>query len=327
MLISAIEKAYSQYGDISGRASRTEFWYFILFQFLCYAAIEITENEFELNNVPDSPFRILSWIFFLVNLVPNLTIILRRLNDIGKPREWILVFSIPIVGQVLMAVMLSSPGTAAADDIGSTSGSTAKRNLSDIASLYRNADRRLMEVESFLTRSSEEKVDGSGRNSADPPSVTVGNDDRAPGTAAPAEEARSPQAANRDTSAAAEHEGSALSPTSRKLAIGTLAFFLVTIAYPMAVEGVRGPCVALETRVFREFAQRDGVNPLIRMGAGFLSASGIGADGYLASEAMKTKIPMVPPALSCGVTYWAIMFGYDSDNLLPDEIKNLTDGD
>ena len=71
----AISSCLSKYATFSGRASRSEYWWFVLFQFLAlFIAIMVSE--------------VLYGLVALGLLLPALAVGARRLHDIGKSGWW-----------------------------------------------------------------------------------------------------------------------------------------------------------------------------------------------------------------------------------------------
>ena len=97
-------KCIKQYATFTGRARRTEFWMFALANFLI--AILIGLIGFILNT------DILSSLYSLLVLVPNIAVGVRRLHDIGKCGWWHLIVLIPIVNLWLLVLWCqdSQPG-------------------------------------------------------------------------------------------------------------------------------------------------------------------------------------------------------------------------
>lgn len=52
-------------------------------------------------------FYFVYMIWGLVNLIPGLAIVVRRLHDIGKSWVWILIALIPFVGAIILIVLLA----------------------------------------------------------------------------------------------------------------------------------------------------------------------------------------------------------------------------
>lgn len=84
------------YCNFSGRSSRSEYWWFILFDFLIGLVI---------NMIFSSTFaEILSSLVGLAFLLPSLGLAVRRLHDIGKSGWWCLLVFIPLIGQILLII-------------------------------------------------------------------------------------------------------------------------------------------------------------------------------------------------------------------------------
>ena len=86
-MINAIETCLSKYADFSGRASRSEYWYFYLF-------VLIADLVLSYSKVP-----IVDQYASLVFLLPGLAVAARRMHDIGRSGWWMLV---PIVNFVFL---------------------------------------------------------------------------------------------------------------------------------------------------------------------------------------------------------------------------------
>ena len=82
----AIGNAFSHYADFSGRARRSEYWWFAFFG----AVLSVI------------PY--LGIISSLVLAIPSLSVAVRRLHDINKSGWYLLLALIPIVGGILLIV-------------------------------------------------------------------------------------------------------------------------------------------------------------------------------------------------------------------------------
>jgi uncharacterized membrane protein YhaH (DUF805 family) len=107
-------KVLKQFADFSGRARRTEYWMFVLFNII-FALIAIaTDNlfgfTFSFNSVDGTPLPIFyGYIYVLYNLVilvPSLAVVVRRLHDVGKSGWMLLIALIPIIGGIWLLVLL-----------------------------------------------------------------------------------------------------------------------------------------------------------------------------------------------------------------------------
>jgi uncharacterized membrane protein YhaH (DUF805 family) len=85
-----------KYAVFSGRASRKEFWMFVLFNLIITAVLGFVEGLLGL------PVAIHN-LYGLAVLVPTIAVSVRRLHDTGKSGKWFLLALIPIVGLILIA--------------------------------------------------------------------------------------------------------------------------------------------------------------------------------------------------------------------------------
>ncbi len=92
--------ALKKYAVFSGRARRSEYWYFFLF--IMIANIVLSGIDYVVLNAADSGFAILSSIFSLAILLPTIGVSVRRLHDTGKVGWWYLIAFIPLGGLVLL---------------------------------------------------------------------------------------------------------------------------------------------------------------------------------------------------------------------------------
>ncbi|MCM1519339.1 MAG: DUF805 domain-containing protein [Lachnoclostridium sp.] len=121
----SIKSVFSKYVTFSGRASRSEYWYFALFNFIIYAVIyciaaattpvDVTEAVSG-NGYFYSCFAALpTWascvlsIYGLVVLLPSLAVSVRRLHDIGNGGGWIFINLIPLIGAIWYLVYMILP--------------------------------------------------------------------------------------------------------------------------------------------------------------------------------------------------------------------------
>ena len=80
----AVKIVFSNYANFSGRARRSEYWYFVLFSLII------------------SLIPIVNLIVGLISIIPGIAVCVRRLHDIGKSGWWLLLCLIPIVNLILL---------------------------------------------------------------------------------------------------------------------------------------------------------------------------------------------------------------------------------
>ena len=110
----AIEAGFRNYVDFSGRAGRPEFWYWNLF--LLLAQIVLVVLDFM------TGIGVLTAIFALATLVPNIAVQVRRLHDIDRSGWFVLVALIPLVGIIILIVWWCREGTLGPNRFGPPRG-------------------------------------------------------------------------------------------------------------------------------------------------------------------------------------------------------------
>ncbi|ANL28407.1 hypothetical protein AMC90_CH02599 [Rhizobium phaseoli] len=89
----AIGSYFKNYVNFSGRASRSEFWYSVLFVFLVAIALLVVDRS-----------ETLSRIWSLATFLPWIAVAARRLHDINRSGWWQLLGLLPLVGSVVVLV-------------------------------------------------------------------------------------------------------------------------------------------------------------------------------------------------------------------------------
>ena len=89
--IESISSVFRNYVNFSGRAQRSEFWWFTLFSFVLQAI---------LNFAP-----VIGWIFSLAVLLPSLAVTARRLHDTGRSARWLLIYAVIVVGWIIVLIL------------------------------------------------------------------------------------------------------------------------------------------------------------------------------------------------------------------------------
>ena len=127
--IDAIKRGFKKYATFSGRASRSEYWWWYLFTFLVYLVLGVPLYAVGIATSRDGgrtpgtlaiPLIILLTVFALGIIVPSLALTVRRLHDAGYSGLLALLFLIPYVGGLVIlifALLPSSPAGAKYDPI------------------------------------------------------------------------------------------------------------------------------------------------------------------------------------------------------------------
>ena len=119
----AISSGYQNYANFNGRASRSAYWWWALFQILASAAIGIIFGHSVMMMDPatmamDYHGGVISNLWALVNLLPGLSLGVRRLHDIGKSGWWLLIVLIPVIGIIILVVWCCQKSDVGANTYG-----------------------------------------------------------------------------------------------------------------------------------------------------------------------------------------------------------------
>ncbi len=99
------------YAVFSGRACRSEYWFFVLFSSIIYIVLAVIDAMIGTLSA-DLGLGLLSGIYSLAVLVPGIAVTVRRLHDSGKTGFLIFVGLIPFVGALILLIFMvlgSSP--------------------------------------------------------------------------------------------------------------------------------------------------------------------------------------------------------------------------
>ena len=98
--IEAVKICFNKYFDFSGRARRSEYWFFFLFTLLVSVILGFTEGF--LGIFPNTDQAILANIFALLVLIPSIAVGVRRLHDTNHSGWLYLLIIIPIIGFIIL---------------------------------------------------------------------------------------------------------------------------------------------------------------------------------------------------------------------------------
>ena len=105
--VQAIKSCLGQYATFSGRAKRSEFWWFFLFQVLVIVAASMLGD-------------VINGIASLALLLPALAVGARRLHDIGRTGWWQLLL-LSGIGFLVLLYWWVQPGEGAGNIYGEPS--------------------------------------------------------------------------------------------------------------------------------------------------------------------------------------------------------------
>ncbi|KFF23516.1 DUF805 domain-containing protein [Chryseobacterium vrystaatense] len=111
-------KVLKQYADFSGRARRTEYWMYILFNMIFAFIAALLDNLLGLKFNEQIPYGFIYLIYGLATFIPGLAVLVRRLHDVDKSGWWFFISLIPIVGAIWLIVILATEGTPGSNEYG-----------------------------------------------------------------------------------------------------------------------------------------------------------------------------------------------------------------
>jgi uncharacterized membrane protein YhaH (DUF805 family) len=114
----AIKSVFSKYVTFSGRARRSEFWYWVLFSVLVgvvLGAFSGATGGFQIDPATGVPTYgatgILANLVSLALFLPSLAVTVRRLHDTDRSGFWWFIGLVPVVGAVILIVFTALAGT------------------------------------------------------------------------------------------------------------------------------------------------------------------------------------------------------------------------
>ena len=111
--MDAVKSSFQQYVGFSGRATRSEFWFFYLsFVVASMGMLVLTIVSAFVLDALMGLMGLLSMVTTLAFFLPSLSVTVRRLHDLGKSGWMFLVVLIPLAGLILLLVWCISDGEA-----------------------------------------------------------------------------------------------------------------------------------------------------------------------------------------------------------------------
>jgi uncharacterized membrane protein YhaH (DUF805 family) len=123
---AAIKSCYAKTFTFSGRAPRSEYWWFMLFQMLLGVVFwgaflagmtafpQILELAKQGVTPPGGFLPYISALFvlqFLLFVMPGLSVLVRRLHDTDRSGWWYFISFVPLIGGIWLLVLMCLPGS------------------------------------------------------------------------------------------------------------------------------------------------------------------------------------------------------------------------
>lgn len=99
-----------KYAVFGGRARRTEYWMFTLFNVVISVVLFLIGRAID--------FTLLQSLYALAVLLPSLGVAVRRLHDTGRSGWWVLIGLVPFLGAIVLLVFFCIEGQSADNEYG-----------------------------------------------------------------------------------------------------------------------------------------------------------------------------------------------------------------
>ena len=102
----AVKRAFQNYCNFEGRASRSEYWWFALFTMIIVFPFSFASGFMQGLTGSDDPnvFTFICGIIELALFLPSLGLAVRRLHDIGKSGWWWLLSFACCIGPIVLII-------------------------------------------------------------------------------------------------------------------------------------------------------------------------------------------------------------------------------
>lgn len=100
-MIWAVKTCFRKYATFKGRATRSEYWYFVLFNMLVlYIPLLLASllNHYIISSI----LVIAAGLYLFASIIPGLSVAVRRLHDSGKSGYNYLILLIPFIGSFIL---------------------------------------------------------------------------------------------------------------------------------------------------------------------------------------------------------------------------------
>ena len=94
-------QALKKYAVFEGRATRQEYWMYVLFNAIAAVVFVIVDTVLGTSS-SGMPFGMLTAVYLVGTILPSLAVLVRRLHDTNRSGWWVLLSAVPFGGIVLL---------------------------------------------------------------------------------------------------------------------------------------------------------------------------------------------------------------------------------
>jgi uncharacterized membrane protein YhaH (DUF805 family) len=106
----AVSTVFSKYAEFSGRARRSEYWFWILFYVIVMAVAVVLDNVLG-TKFSGSYYGWIELVVLLALIVPTIAVTVRRLHDTERSGWWYLLNFVCGIGALIVLVFCVIDGT------------------------------------------------------------------------------------------------------------------------------------------------------------------------------------------------------------------------
>jgi len=122
-MTTAVKTVLGKYAVFSGRASRSEYWWWLLAMIILFTVLGIIDGALVAPMLGFEAFQPdagqpVSFLVSLGLLLPNLAVSVRRLHDTDRSGWWLLLGLIPVIGTIVLLIFYVQPGTDDSNQFG-----------------------------------------------------------------------------------------------------------------------------------------------------------------------------------------------------------------
>jgi uncharacterized membrane protein YhaH (DUF805 family) len=111
--VEAISSGFGKYATFSGRACRSEYWYFLLF----YIVVLVVAVVIDIVVFPSLDIKPVQLIAILALFLPTIAVAIRRLHDLDRTGWWYLI-AFTGIGGIVLFVWYCMKGTTGPNRFG-----------------------------------------------------------------------------------------------------------------------------------------------------------------------------------------------------------------
>lgn len=113
----AVSSVFSKFATFSGRARRSEYWWFVAFSIVVLAIALVIDNVAGLKIEGQQ----IGWVYTAVALllvIPSIAVTVRRLHDTGRSGWWWFLSLVCGIGAIILFVFCLMEGTRGENEYG-----------------------------------------------------------------------------------------------------------------------------------------------------------------------------------------------------------------